>query len=407
MAAPDKKDGAGLPVALLATVLVALAGILVGQWQLVGTRPSPSEIAGYPPGTLQDVPGRLWQDPFAAIDQYLKRPKDAAADQDPKSQRSGRERFGELIVELNRPGTTPDIVGAMVFGGDYPEYAEQRRRTRYAVVSALSTARFVPEQPEGLGFITPSAGLERQRRVPFEWFRHEGSGRRVLLLWLDENSFDDNRAVAQLVDFMHPFIASMKRAGGRVLFLGPIGSGTLQSMVSEMGGRADWPPDMTFFSTATGASATATSQPKSVVRVIATDRAVMGALIPELKLRGIDPTRARRPDRIILVSEWDTAYGRELPQAFESAVCEAGAPCIGARPPWVRRFSYLRGLDGKIPGASPSRVEVRRRQARERRRRALRAAGARGGPLPGGLPPAARRARARGPVRSRRRQLGW
>ena len=76
MAAPDKKDGAGLPVALLATVLVALAGILVGQWQLVGTRPSPSEIAAYPPGTLQDVPGRLWQDPFAAIDQYLKRPKD-------------------------------------------------------------------------------------------------------------------------------------------------------------------------------------------------------------------------------------------------------------------------------------------------------------------------------------------
>src|SRR5215470_4867078 len=352
MAAPDKKDGAGLPVALLATVLVALAGILVGQWQLVGTRPSPSEIAGYLPGTLQDVPGRLWQDPFAAIDQYLKRPKDAAADQDPKSQRSGRERFGEVIVELNRPGTTPDIVGAMVFGGDYPEYAEQRRRTRYAVVSALSTARFVPEQPEGLGFITPSAGLERQRRVPFEWFRHEGSGRRVLLLWLDENSFDDNRGVAQLVDFMHPFIASVKRAGGRVLFLGPIGSGTLQSMVSEMGGRADWPPDMTFFSTATGASATATSQPKSVVRVIATDRAVMGALIPELKLRGIDPTRARRPDRIILVSEWDTAYGRELPQAFEAAVCEAGAPCIGARPPWVRRFSYLRGLDGKIPGAS-------------------------------------------------------
>src|SRR5215467_7256829 len=351
MAAPDKKDGAGLPVALLATVLVALAGILVGQWQLVGTRPSPSEIAGYPPGTLQDVPGRLWQDPFAAIDQYLKRPKDAAADQDPKSQRSGRERFGEVIVELNRSGTAPDIVGAMVFGGDYPEYAEQRRRTRYAVVSALSTARFVPEQPEGLGFITPSAGLERQRRVPFEWFRHEGSGRRVLLLWLDENSFDDNRAVAQLVDFMHPFVASVKRAGGRVLFLGPIGSGTLQSMVSEIDGRANWPPDMTFFSTATAASATAASQPKSVVRVIATDRAVMDALIPELKLRGIDPTRAQRPDRIILVSELDTAYGRELPQAFEAAVCEARAPCIGSRPPWVRRFSYLRGLDGKIPGA--------------------------------------------------------
>jgi hypothetical protein len=71
MAAAEKKDGSGsgLSIAIVATVLVALAGVLVGQWQLVGTRPAPTEIAGYPPGTLQDVPGRLWQDPFAAIDQ--------------------------------------------------------------------------------------------------------------------------------------------------------------------------------------------------------------------------------------------------------------------------------------------------------------------------------------------------
>ena len=358
MAASEKKDGSGLPVAIVATVLVALAGIIVGQWQLVGTRPSPTEVAGYPPGTLQDVPGRLWQDPFAAIDQYLKRPKDAAADQDPASQRSGRERHAEVIVELNKPGATADIMGVMVFGGDYPEYAEQRRRTRYAVVSALSTASFVPEQPEGLGFITPSAGLERQRRVPFEWFRQEGSSRRVLLLWLDENSLDDHRAVSQLVEFTRPLGVSLKRSGGRVVILGPIGSGTLQAMAAEIGGRKDWPPDMTFFSTATATALAGPSgaQPESVLRIIATDRAVMGALVPELRRRGIDPTRAKRPDRIILVSEWDTSYGRELPQAFEAAICGAGAPCVGSppRPAWIRRFSYLRGLDGQIPGAQRS-----------------------------------------------------
>ena len=54
MAAAEKKDGSGsgLSIAIVATVLVALAGVLVGQWQLVGTRPAPTEIAGYPPGTL-------------------------------------------------------------------------------------------------------------------------------------------------------------------------------------------------------------------------------------------------------------------------------------------------------------------------------------------------------------------
>lgn len=358
MAAGEKKDGSGLPIAIVATVLVALAGIIVGQWQLVGTRPSPTDIAGYPPGTLQDVPGRLWQDPFGAIDQYAKRPKDPSLDQDPASQRSGRERLAEVIVELNKPGVTADIVGVMVFGGDYPEYAEQRRRTRYAVVSALSIARFVPEQPEGLGYLAPSAGLERQRRVPFEWFRQEGSGRRVLLLWLDENSLDDRRAAGQLVDFLKPLSVSSRRSGGQIVILGPIASGTLQGMTAEIGGRKDWPPDMTFFSTATSAAAGggAGTWPEAVRRVIATDRTVMRALVPELRRRGIDPTRAKGPDRIVLVSEWDTAYGRELPQAFEAAICAAGAFCQGspARPSWVHRFSYLRGLDGQIPGVARS-----------------------------------------------------
>jgi len=174
----------------VATVLVALAGIIVGQWQLVGTRPAPTDVVGYPPGTLQDVPGRLWQDPFAAVDQFVKRPKDPAVD---AASRSGQERLREIVGELTRSGVATDIVGVLVFGGDYPEYAEQRRRNRYAVVSALSVSGFVPEQSDGLGFIEPSAGLQRQRRVPFEWFRLEGGNRRTLILWIDENSLDDGR----------------------------------------------------------------------------------------------------------------------------------------------------------------------------------------------------------------------
>src|SRR5258705_402716 len=294
MAAAEKKDGSGsgLPIAIVATVLVALAGILVGQWQLVGTRPAPTEIAGYPPGTLQDVPGRLWQDPFAAIDQYLKRPKDASADQDPASQRSGRDRLAEVMAELGKPGATTDIMGVMVFGGDYPEYAEQRRRTRYAVVSALSTASFVPEQPEGLGFIMPSAGLERQRRVPFEWFRQEGSSRRVLLLWVDENSLDEHRAVGQLVDFTKQLAGLSRRSGGRVVILGPIASSTLQGMTAEMAGGKVAPPDMMFFSTATATSAGGGSgaPPPSGLPVICPRPARVGSRLAQLPRRGIDPT---------------------------------------------------------------------------------------------------------------------
>lgn len=56
MAAPEKKDGAGFLIAIVGTVLVALAGIIVGHWQLTGTRPPASEIGSYAPGSLQDVP---------------------------------------------------------------------------------------------------------------------------------------------------------------------------------------------------------------------------------------------------------------------------------------------------------------------------------------------------------------
>lgn len=335
----------------MATVLVALAGIIVGQWQLVGTRPAPTDVVGYPPGTLQDVPGRLWQDPFAAIDQYVKRPKDPVTD-GPVPSRSGQERHREIVEELVRSAMPTDIVGVLVFGGDYPEYAEQRRRNRYAVVSALSVSGFVPEQSDGLGFIEPAAGIKRQRRVPYEWFRLEGGNRRALLLWIDENSLDDGRSVAQLVDFTQPLLAAAKSRGGRVIILGPIGSGTLKAMAEEIGGRPDWPPDMTFFSTAT--AATPPTLPEVFRRAIATDRSVMGALVPELRRRGIDLTHRGKADRIIVVSEWDTSYGRDLPRALEAAICDAGAACIGSPPraPFLGRYSYLRGLDGQIPGAA-------------------------------------------------------
>lgn len=341
----------------MATVLVALAGIIVGQWQLVGTRPAPTDVVGYPPGTLQDVPGRLWQDPFAAIDQYVKRPRDPITDA-AVPPRSGQDRHREIVEELAQSGIPTDIVSVLVFGGDYPEYAEQRRRNRYAVVSALSVSGFVPEQSDGLGFIEPSAGITRQRRVPFEWFRLDGGNRRVLLLWVDENSLDDGRSVGQLVDFTQPLLASAKGKGGRVIILGPIGSGTLKAMAEEIGSRQDWPPDMTFFSTAT--AATPAALPDGFRRAIATDRAVMGALVPELRRRGIDLTRKTKADRIIIVSEWDTSYGRDLPRALEAAICDAGAACTGSPPraPFLGRYSYLRGLDGQIPGGS--RAETKR-----------------------------------------------
>lgn len=350
MAAPEKKDGPGFPVAIVATMLVALAGLIVGQWQLVGMRPPASEVGGYPPGPLQDVPGRLWQDPFGVVDQHLKRVKTAPPDQDSPPPLSGSQRLGRLQIRLREPGPTTDILGVMVFGGDYTEYAEQRRRTRYAVVSGLSSEGFVPEEPEALGYFKPAGGSMRQAQVPFEWFQHEGSRRQVLLLWLDENALGNKTAFSQLSRLATSLRVSSGKRQARVTILGPVASGTLEALVTEMKQNPTRAAGVRFFSSATGAAGLQDALPASVHRVIATDDTLMASLIRELRLRRVDPARKAQPDRVVLVSEWDTSYGRALPKAFERAVCNAGALCLDARAPWVHSFSYLRGLDGQIPG---------------------------------------------------------
>jgi hypothetical protein len=81
--------------------------------------------------------------------------------------------------------------------------------------------------------------------------------------------------------------------------------------------------------------------------VIDTDKFLADALIAELHIRDID---LKKPGRLAVIAEWDTDYGRELHDAFNAAAS-----------PWtteVRRYSYLRGLDGKgLGGASGDKKE--------------------------------------------------
>jgi hypothetical protein len=81
--------------------------------------------------------------------------------------------------------------------------------------------------------------------------------------------------------------------------------------------------------------------------VIVTDDVLICALIDELKLRGVNPDK----DAIALVSEWDTFYGRALPDTFSELVQKK----YQKPDHHLIRVSYLRGLDGKLAGSeSPS-----------------------------------------------------
>jgi hypothetical protein len=96
--------------------------------------------------------------------------------------------------------------------------------------------------------------------------------------------------------------------------------------------------------------------------VIGTDDELAKALVEELKLRGLAP--GTEGNDIAIISEWDTEYGRLMMPTFKDAVwCDLHPDDCQDRKDQqpagsgqeqanlhLTQYSYLRGLDGKLPG---------------------------------------------------------
>ncbi|MFJ4394848.1 hypothetical protein [Pseudomonas sp. NPDC089396] len=105
-----------------------------------------------------------------------------------------------------------------------------------------------------------------------------------------------------------------------------------------------------------------------LIRTVSDDTTMARLLLDELKLRHVDPAAGahcttpqderqcfperRSANRIALISEWDSFYSRALIESFRSKIGERPSmpPLDSSRvDPWVLRYSYLRGLDGRLP----------------------------------------------------------
>src|SRR5437773_8189659 len=224
--AEDTREGRGLPSGLLAALLLIAGALLVNQFTLGVLRPPTGEKVRPSPIAVQEVEARLWQDPFAPVDKYL------------DDLRKDRPRDGR--GEHRRPAVPPwvgasthvTVLAVPVFGGGYAEYAEQRRRARYAVISGLFAADFGPHDAEHVGYYELPEGVGRA--VPYEWFRDDRRG--VLVLWLDENALGD-RPLRRLDDTLEPARKALRARGLdadtiRVTVLGPASSDTLESVMN-------------------------------------------------------------------------------------------------------------------------------------------------------------------------------
>jgi hypothetical protein len=87
----------------------------------------------------------------------------------------------------------------------------------------------------------------------------------------------------------------------------------------------------------------------TLYRTIATDDVLARGIVKELTRR--EKSSHEGEDHVALISEWDTFYGKTLPntmeRCFEDPNC---SPKENSGQSLVHRLTYMRGLDGQLPG---------------------------------------------------------
>ena len=439
----------------LAALLLTVGAVLV-QSPLRPDRPA-DVSAGLPALGEQDVDARLWQDPFAAVDKV--REGTGKEGTEPATQSHNIAWLADQI--LARPtlkesaanqGSAADeaprieVLAILVGGGPSIGSAELRRRDRYAVLSGLMLERFLPDDPEHIGY-QELGDQSPPAYIPFEWFSSlpgDASRKRprrdLLLLWIDQGGLmqptgkppasaatqptapDPSRDVdAEAADAeteRHDsgqsatpednaqdeqtpttasgphILARLSRLFSKILahsnvpvehirfsVIGPRDSTGLQAIAAEYAlstsattavceGQRTTParmwspfatiPDVTEIpeqphGVCECASSGETNSPQYCVpvvppgrhqRPIADDGVLVNLLVDELRRRHVGSNSG-----VALVGQWDTAYSRTLARRFKSGWQDVHD--VGQRRGHERRvfrFSYMRGLDGAIPG---------------------------------------------------------
>lgn len=379
------------------TVIIALlaaagAYFVAHQVPLENSRPPATEASVSERIGEQDIDARLWQDPFTAIATALTNSTELNPDncnEKLKQHCQSPLNAPAPAAALSTPAAAPPLVLIVsVSAAPYAEDREFRRRTRYAVLAGLNAEGYVPEHPEHIGFYWPraSSGFELPAVLPFEWLKSSPRAdmlpERVLLVWFNEDVLTTTSTLTPLKHFAH-FLCKSLQAPTRatVKILGPQTSTTLRAMVNEVeadpkawsSGSCSAPPPFYVYSATTDDATLIPSYPSDspcfkqdsclteffakaptnieLYRTISTDQALARAMRDELRLRRIEQNGG---NLIALVSEWDTVYGRALPESVRRCFGEAGE-CLSGNAkidkPWLRSFKYLRGLDGQMPEA--------------------------------------------------------
>jgi hypothetical protein len=349
------------------------------------------------------IQSRLWQDPFEAVEsrQFKEEKPSTAA----LASQADPHTLHTLIEVIRNSGIQSGlrVVPVFVDGSPYVNGVESRLKDRYAMVSALGAAGYVPESGEFIrvfrwsrekateaGAEAASDAVSQATLIPVEFFipranlRDEEYGKHVLVVWLKDQDFGLLDDLLAYLDSAFNEQLPLDEAGVTYRVLGPRSSTTLSAMLKMLqriqSSPLSDPPfltikDIRFYSPwataedtflldyspwpAGQSAAPAPLETEKTVdelfayprieftRTIKTDALLAEELLQELRRREIDlkPCAERHCNpKVALISEWDTLYGRALPRTFAAVAMNNGSgetgPALKAQIDRLRRDEW-------------------------------------------------------------------
>ncbi|HET7061155.1 MAG TPA: hypothetical protein VFI43_03145 [Nitrosospira sp.] len=261
--AEQSNDKPKFPLAGLFALLGMISGLLFYEGiSLKTSRPVDKEKATNILVKKSVVQSRLWQDPFEAMEAHQALEQKLTGQPEEKN---GEHTLDKLIEVIEQSGISNlRILPVFVDGSPYVNGAESRLNDRYAVVSALGAAGYLPESGEYIRFFkwrrtergkqendqekktgtrsaTPAEEIETL--VPAEFYlpkaelRHQPYGKPVLVLWLKEQDANANPLLF-LNDLLAYFRKGTSKASPGISLaydvVGPHSSATFSAMLKEL-----------------------------------------------------------------------------------------------------------------------------------------------------------------------------
>lgn len=385
--AEQKDEKPRLPLAGVAILVTMIGGLLIYQdFTLKTSRPVDKEKASHLSLEKDRVQARLWQDPFEAVETHRlneqKRIKELGKTSGPATiDELGINDFIAGIKQSVKASPGLRILPVFVDGNPYSSGAESRLNDRYALISALGAAGYVPDSGDHIHVFKWNREEEKKKMlgrvqaeessllIPVELFhpkakiRDEPYGKQVLVLWLKDEAFSEQPLMSLdtlLGELDNAFSKTPPEIKLTYRVLGPRFSTGLSAMINELkavqNGACIHPfsrlSDARFYSPWATADdiflldyslnprhpqqlPNATESQRTIneifdcagielTRTIGTDAVLAEQLLEELQRRKIDLrdcTAKNCKHKIALISEWDTLYGRSLPRIF-AAVAE-------------------------------------------------------------------------------------